>query len=321
MMTRTWQSHTSRPVHRCYDCVFYVLCFIVAMLVLAGCAQTRREGGLPVSVVSTTPSAAVVRGNVPAAAAAPKTAIGSALSQNAAAVRSNVPAAPVGINATVAPSDVPHRMRGLYAFTGNSGSFMDCTSGQRLPVSPEADSMTLERAYGISRSFGESLLTSVEASLAIRPAVASPTPDSPAPKPMLVVQRFISLSSDTACPPQPATVALQGTYWKLEKLRGNAIELPGVQTEPHLVMQIAKSRGSGSSGCNRLTGTYLLKGNRLNLTRIAVIGKPCREGGKQAQAFTTALRQVVSWRVADGQLLLADTQGSPIIQFSAQPKR
>ena len=319
MMTCTWQSHTSRPVHRCCDCVFYVICFIVAMLVLAGCAQTTRGGGLPASVVSTTPSAAVVRGNVPAAA--PKTAIGSALSQNAAVVRSNVPAAPVGINATVAPSDVPHRMRGLYAFTGNSGSFMDCISGQRLPVSPEADSMTLERAYGISRSFGESLLTSVEASVAMRPALASPAPDTPVPRPMLVVQRFISLSSDTACPPLPAAVALQGTYWKLETLRGNAIERLRGQAEPHLILQTAKSQVSGSSGCNRLTGTYLLNGNRLNLTRIAVIGKSCREGGKQAQAFTTALGQVVSWRVADRQLLLVDAQGRPIVQFTSQAKR
>lgn len=296
MMTSTWQSHTPRPVHSFYDCVFYVICFIVAMLVLAGCAQTAREGGLPASVVSTTPSPAVVRSNVPAAA-------------------------PVGINATVAAPDAPHRMRGLYAFTGNSGSFMDCSSGQRLPVSPEADAMTLERAYGISRSFGESLLTSVEASLAMRPALASPKPDSPAPKPMLVVQRFISLSSDTACPPLPAAVALQGTYWKLEKLRGNAIERLGREAEPHFVLQTAKNRVAGSSGCNRLTGTYVLNGNRLKLTRLAVIGKPCRDGGKQAQAFTTALRQVVSWRVADRQLLLVDAQGSPIVQFKAQPKR
>ena len=319
MMTRTWQIHTSRPGHRCHDCVFYVICFIVVMLVLAGCAQTTREGGLPASVVSTPPSAAVVRGNAPAAA--PKTAIGSALSQNAAAVRSNVPAAPVGINATVAPPDVPHRMRGLYAFTGNSGSFMDCTSGQRLPVSPEADSMTLERAYGISRSFGESLLTSIEANLAMRPPEASPAPDSPAPRPTLVVQRFISLSSDTACPPLPAAVALQGSYWKLDRLRGNAIERPRGQAEPHLILQTAKSRVSGSSGCNRLTGTYLLNGNRLKLTQLAVVGKPCREGGKQAQAFTTALGQVVSWRVADRRLLLVDAQGRAIVQFTSQAKR
>ena len=293
MKTITWQSQAFRSADRLYGSLLCVAGFIGAMLALAGCAQTAPEAGSPASVVATSP-------NLAAGGAA---------------------AAPARINASVASPDAPQRMRGLYAFTGNTGSFTDCISGQRLPVSPEADSMTLERAYDISRSFGESLLTSVEASMAMRPALAALKPDSPPPRPMLVVQRFISLSSDTTCPPRPAAVALQGTYWKLDKLRGNAIERARGQAEPHLVLQTAKSRVSGSSGCNRLTGTYLLKGNRLKLTRLAVAGKPCRDGGKQAQAFATALRQVVSWRVSGGQLLLADAQGSPIIEFAVQTKR
>lgn len=286
MTTSAWQSPIRRPARRFTGGLLCFIGFIVAMLALAGCAQTAPGVGSPASVVATTP--------------------------NAASAHSN---------ASAASPDAPQRMRGLYAFTGNTGLFTDCISGQRLPVSPEADSMTLERAYGISRSFGDSLLTSVEASTAMRPALASLKPDSPPPRPMLVVQRFISLSSDTACPPRPAAVALQGTYWKLDKLRGNAIERPRGQAEPHLVLQSAKSRVAGSSGCNRLAGTYQLKASRLKLTRLAVIGKPCREAGKQAQAFATALRQVVSWRVADGRLLLADAQGSPILEFAAQAKR
>ena len=295
-MTSAWQSQIPRPAYRFDGSVLCLIGFIVVLLTLAGCAQIAPEAGSPASVVATTPNPAAGGSNVSAAA-------------------------PARINANVAVPDAPQRMRGLYAFTGNTGSFTDCISGQRLPVSPEADSMTLERAYGVSRSFGESLLTSVEASMAMRPALAAVKPDSPPPRPMLVVQRFISLSSDTACPPRPAAVALQGTYWKLDKLRGSAIVQTRGQSEPHLVLQAAKSRVSGSSGCNRLAGTYLLKGNRLKLTRLAVAGKPCRDGEKQAQAFATALRQVVSWRVTDGRLLLADSQGSPIIEFAAQTKR
>lgn len=296
MTTRAWPGQIPRRAYGFDGGFLCLIGFIAAMLALAGCAQTARETGLPASVVATTPNMAAGGGTVPAGA-------------------------PARINAPMASPDAPRRMRGLYALTGNAGSFTDCLSGQRLPVSPEADSMTLERAYGISRSFGESLLTSVEASMAMRPALANLKPDSPPPTPMLVVQRFISLSSDTACPPRPAAVALQGTYWKLDRLRGNAIERTRGQAEPHLVLQSAKSRVSGSSGCNRLAGTYLLKGNRLKLTRLAVIGKPCRNGGKQAQMFVTALRQVVSWRVSDGQLLLEDAQGSPITEFTAQAKR
>lgn len=293
MTTSAWQSPIRRPASRFAGSLLLLIGFIVAMLALTGCAQTAPEVGSPASVVAT--------------------------SSNLAA--SGASGTPARINASVASPDAPRRMRGLYALTGNTASFTDCTSGQRLPVSPEADSMTLERAYGISRSFGDSLLTSVEASMAMRPALASLKPDSPPPRPMLVVQRFISLSSDTACPPRPVAVALQGTHWKLDKLRGNPIERPRGQAEPHLVLQTAKSRVAGSSGCNRLAGTYQLKGSRLTLTRLAVIGKPCREAGKQAQAFATALRQVVSWRVADGRLLLANAQGSPILEFAAQAKR
>src|SRR5512139_3738326 len=52
---------------------------------------------------------------------------------------------------------------------------------------------------------------------------------------------------------------LETTYWRATELAGKAPASQNQSREPHLVFQ-SGGRVTGSDGCNRITGSYELKG-------------------------------------------------------------
>jgi heat shock protein HslJ len=73
----------------------------------------------------------------------------------------------------------------------------------------------------------------------------------------------------------------------------------------------------GSGGCNRLSGSYTLDGERLTFGRAAGTMMACRDGMEQERAFLDALSAVTGWRVEGQRLLLLDGAGAPLLQFEA----
>jgi heat shock protein HslJ len=74
---------------------------------------------------------------------------------------------------------------------------------------------------------------------------------------------------------------------------------------------------SGSGGCNRLTGSYELEGERLTFGRMAGTMMACRDGMDTERAFLDALSRVRRARVLGQQLQLFDSEDKPVARFEA----
>ncbi len=130
----------------------------------------------------------------------------------------------------------------------------------------------------------------------------------------------VAASSETVVTPaettSPPNGELVNTYWKLILLNDTEITVVDNQREPHIVLN-AENRLSGSDGCNRLMGTYLLDGDKLTLGEMAGTKMACAEGAEQTQAFNEALTKVAAYTVHSDQLELRDATGLVLARFKA----
>ena len=118
----------------------------------------------------------------------------------------------------------------------------------------------------------------------------------------------------------PVATPLENTYWKLVRLRGEAVQTQGKQREPHLVLHAEQSRVAGATGCNLLTGEYSADDTALDLTRLGSTRMACPGPAMQTeQAFSAALAEVRSYRVLADHLLLFDDQQARVAVFRATP--
>ncbi len=98
---------------------------------------------------------------------------------------------------------------------------------------------------------------------------------------------------------------LEGTKWRLSQLNGAAVPAILASRPVDLQFDAAQHQVSGSSGVNRIAGSYQLAGKRLSLgplisTRMA--GTP--EAMAFESAYLKALGRVDEWVVVDGKLEL-----------------
>ena len=87
--------------------------------------------------------------------------------------------------------------------------------------------------------------------------------------------------------------------------------------EPHLILQAEGQRLAGSGGCNRLMGSYQLKGQTLALGKVASTMMACPDGMEEETAFFRILEHVQAWKVQADQLDLLDESGRAIARFVA----
>jgi putative lipoprotein len=110
---------------------------------------------------------------------------------------------------------------------------------------------------------------------------------------------------------------LRNTYWKLVRLGDAPVEVAEQQPEPHLVLAMNQLRVSGSGGCNRLSGAFLLEGNTLSFRSMAGTMKACPEGMEQETRFLQTLGQVRAFRIDGNHLELLDEAGEVLARFEA----
>lgn len=118
---------------------------------------------------------------------------------------------------------------------------------------------------------------------------------------------------------QPATEALEGTYWKLMQLHGETVPVYEQQREPSLVLDSEHQRAGGSGGCNRYMGSYTLEDERISFGQIATTRMACAQGMETEAAFTDALTHVHTWQISGKNLKLYDRDGALLAEFLAQP--
>jgi heat shock protein HslJ len=115
-----------------------------------------------------------------------------------------------------------------------------------------------------------------------------------------------------------ANASLENTSWKLTRLGDSSVHAPSKQREAYFLLDPASHRVSGSGGCNRLMGSYELKGDELTFGRMASTMMACPDGMDTEQAFLKSLGQVSKWKISGQSLELSDSDGKVLAHFEVR---
>ncbi len=107
------------------------------------------------------------------------------------------------------------------------------------------------------------------------------------------------------CATQQFRPVFEGTRWRLTEFDGRNISALGISAPVELQLDPATHRVSGSSGVNRIAGTYQIAGKRISFgpligTRMA--GTP--EAMRFESDYLTVLGKIDEWSLTDGKLEL-----------------
>jgi copper homeostasis protein (lipoprotein) len=205
-------------------------------------------------------------------------------------------------------------LTGMFTYMADAAVITLCADSGRLPVAMEADYKALEAAYLKERQQpGQALLVSLEGLIAPRPSMEANRP----PRLSVVVERFINIWPRESCGNPLSDSPLRGTYWKLVRLSDTPVQAAEKQREPHLILASDGPRMSGSGGCNRVTGSFELDGDKLRLRRVAGTMMACPAGMEQEQRFLQSIEQVERYRISGSHLEMLDGAGAVIARFEA----
>lgn len=108
-------------------------------------------------------------------------------------------AAPAAAPTALQPTERSETWRGTYRQQADAGRFTECRSGAEMPVAAAGDQALLDAAYLASRSApGAPLLVEVQGRWVQR-ARADMPPSANAQELVLLVERFVSVSSQGSC--------------------------------------------------------------------------------------------------------------------------
>jgi heat shock protein HslJ len=123
-----------------------------------------------------------------------------------------------------------------------------------------------------------------------------------------------------ACAPstslQAAAADLTGPFWALSTLMDKA-----VASNTGISIQFTSDgKVSGSSGCNRYSGTYTVSGNNMQISSpLATTRMACAQDVMdQENAYLKALGDVKSYAVSGDQLALKDGSNKALLVYKAQ---
>lgn len=209
------------------------------------------------------------------------------------------------------------RLRGMYRYMADAAVFTECTTGQRWPVAQQGDNATLQAEYLKLRSEpGAELLVNVEGQVREMARV-----EGKGTQRTLVVERFLGATPRETCGPRGATSELLDTYWVLTQLNGAPVTIAANQREPSLVLHTAQQRVAGFSGCNRIGGSYALKGAQLTFGQMLGTMMACTDGMELEQAFLEVLPRVATYSISGVHLELKNAAGAVLARFEARPLR
>jgi len=110
---------------------------------------------------------------------------------------------------------------------------------------------------------------------------------------------------------------LEDTNWRLTYLGNTPIVADQRHPEANIILHPANRTVTGSGGCNRLSGSYSLNGNRLSFGSIASTMMACVAGMETERALLNALGRARTWRISGQNLELFDDRGNSLARFEA----
>jgi putative lipoprotein len=107
--------------------------------------------------------------------------------------------------------------------------------------------------------------------------------------------------------------AVIGSTW-------SAVEINGAPPVPRSTTTLIFSdqhRAGGKGGCNNWFADISLGDGTIQVGNITATGKGCGQAIiEQEKAFFAALRQARLWQLGNGQLVLLDEAGVPLVRFA-----
>lgn len=211
------------------------------------------------------------------------------------------------------PTEVRALMRGAYTYMADAATFVECSTGQRWPVAAEGASRELEAAYLKARSApGAALIVELDGLAVQRAAEAG------GPRTSLVVERVRRLLPKETCPARFASAPLTDTYWRLTHLGDRPVPAASDPRRELSLTFLADGKSfHGSSGCNRLSGSYSTSNAAMTLTSGGTM-VACKAEAKTEAAFMDALKATHTYRIVGRVLELTDSKGAQVARFEAR---
>ena len=202
-------------------------------------------------------------------------------------------------------------MRGEFTYMADAGWFSECRTRTSLPVAQEADNAALERAYlEAAEEPGGPVLVTFDGRFAMRRPM-----EGEGLREVVIVAAFGEAWPGERCEGAVDPAPLADTYWRLTDLpgaEGFAVD-PGLRA--HLVLDGEEDRVSGSSGCNRLIGTFTLNGDALIFGPLAGTRMACPPPAMELERrFHAALASVTGYSI-DGEVLTFEGPDGPVARF------
>ena len=113
--------------------------------------------------------------------------------------------------------------------------------------------------------------------------------------------------------------ALVGTYWRAVEIDGSPVTPQSKKREAHLVLMSEGKRVSGSTGCNRFTGTFEQTATGFRFSKMAATKMACPPPlDAQERAFLQALNVTATVRISGNTLELMDSSGRVHMRLEAR---
>mgnify|MGYP000110692995 CR=1 FL=1 len=204
----------------------------------------------------------------------------------------------------------PMRLLALYAASDNGAVLTECLTAQVVSIadSPAAAEMrqVVATIAAERRARGPVL-----AALTARWSDASGKSESAGRR--LVIEKFDRFWPDENCAQGPIAPVqpLLETVWQLSSVNAVPVQEAVLGQAAHIRLRKG-GRLTGSTGCNRVQGSWQVNADKLSLIRISNTRASCREAmAQQEQTFLDALRNARQYRQVGHQLELL--QGDQVL--------
>ena len=203
-------------------------------------------------------------------------------------------------------------VQGMYSYMADAGMFTECLTGAVFPVAIEAQNTALERAY-LNTPHGqeEPVLVSLEARLKTRPRYGGIGYEE-----AVVPVRFIDIRPGIACSGEKSSkLRLVDNSWRLIELDEQPIELNEDQKNPFVHLQTRNNKMQGFAGCNRFSGTYLVKGSIFIFNKMIRTRMACVDGIEMEENFFRVLSATDGYHIEGDILELRDRSGKVLARL------
>lgn len=192
------------------------------------------------------------------------------------------------------PFPDPVKMRGMFSSVMELGYFSECATGVKFAVDEGGDFRTTVQNYmNTPHDADHPLLVSILGSLS--PGAGPGAPDT------LYISQFRRFYPNRDCEGNTIRANLTGTHWVLTEIDGSEVDEEPAEEPRYLTFEPDRTL-HGYGGCNRISGTYLVKGDVFLFNRELTTRVACGTGMDIENQILRALDESETYRI-EGQLL------------------